>query len=276
MSETCFSNLPNFREVGGGKLVNKDGDKVKAGVLYRSSRTDFLTQEEVNTFLGFGFKSIIDMRNRSEFERADGAKLLGNFYEPFVLKRGDATPLKPSFRWGRRLKKDMKTAEKQKGDAGDSQFIGKRYMTNLLTRPFFLHMFYKVNVICRYLSLILLGIDWLIGSHFFAKYFAWHIINSQSLADQYVDMLEYGKYVIKDILQLMLSENNLPTVIHCAHGKDRTGVVVAVVLACIDVDEEDIFADYAESEVYYMWYLTVCMQKIYLTIFALIIVSNEA
>ena len=189
------------------------------------------------------------MRNKSEFERADGEKLLGNYYEPLVLKGDGAHPLKPSYRWGGKLKKSMREAEKQKKNSTDSKWVGKRYMANLLSREFFMHMFYKVNFISRYASLILLAIDWLIGTHLFTKYFAWAVVNRLTLHDQYVAMLEHGKYMVRNILNLLLDKNNLPIVINCAHGKDRTGVVVAVILACLDVSEEDIASDYAQSEV---------------------------
>jgi hypothetical protein len=40
-----------------------------------------------------------------------------------------------------------------------------------------------------------------------------------------------------------------PTLFHCAAGKDRTGVVAAVVLSLLGVDEEAIVADYLRSAV---------------------------
>lgn len=249
MSHESFPNLPNFREVGGGRLVNKDGKRVRSGVLYRASRTDFLTEEEIKTFLGFGFKTIIDMRTKSEFERADGEKLLGRYYEPLILKSDGTHPFTPSYRWGGKLKKSMREVAKQKKKSPDAKWAGKRYLASLFSRDFFLHMFYKVNFISRYFSLILLAIDWFIGTHFFPKYFSWILVNSQTLPEQYVYMLEYSKKMIRNILNLLLDEENLPVIINCTHGKDRTGVVVAVILACLDVSEQDITNDYTESKV---------------------------
>ena len=40
----------------------------------------------------------------------------------------------------------------------------------------------------------------------------------------------------------------VPTLIHCAHGKDRTGVVCAVVLHVCGADVEAIASDYALSD----------------------------
>jgi RNA polymerase sigma-70 factor (ECF subfamily) len=39
-----------------------------------------------------------------------------------------------------------------------------------------------------------------------------------------------------------------PTLVHCTAGKDRTGLVIAVLLAAAGVDREDIIADYARTQ----------------------------
>jgi protein tyrosine/serine phosphatase len=40
---------------------------------------------------------------------------------------------------------------------------------------------------------------------------------------------------------------NLPAVVHCTVGKDRTGIVVAVLLDALGVEHQQIVADYAET-----------------------------
>ena len=42
----------------------------------------------------------------------------------------------------------------------------------------------------------------------------------------------------------------LPALVHCSAGKDRTGIVVALVLAALGVPDEVIAADYALSARY--------------------------
>ena len=68
------------------------------------------------------------------------------------------------------------------------------------------------------------------------------------LADRYVDMLESGAPAIRDVLCALAREENLPAVFFCAAGKDRTGVVAALVLSLLGVADETIAADYALSE----------------------------
>jgi protein tyrosine/serine phosphatase len=44
-----------------------------------------------------------------------------------------------------------------------------------------------------------------------------------------------------------IAEGPGPVIVHCAAGKDRTGVVVALALACVGVPQEAIVADYVAT-----------------------------
>jgi protein-tyrosine phosphatase len=46
------------------------------------------------------------------------------------------------------------------------------------------------------------------------------------------------------ILTDLADESRLPAVFHCAAGKDRTGIVAALLLSVLGVPEEDILDDY--------------------------------
>jgi protein-tyrosine phosphatase len=48
----------------------------------------------------------------------------------------------------------------------------------------------------------------------------------------------------------LTSEEAFPALVHCTAGKDRTGVVIALILAVLGVPDELIAADYALSAVY--------------------------
>jgi len=57
---------------------------------------------------------------------------------------------------------------------------------------------------------------------------------------------EYGKRLVNS-LELIADRNNHPLVFHCSAGKDRTGVLAAMLLAATGVIDEDIVRDYALS-----------------------------
>jgi protein tyrosine/serine phosphatase len=67
------------------------------------------------------------------------------------------------------------------------------------------------------------------------------------LADRYVAMLEQGADAIVTALSTVADAERLPLVFHCSAGKDRTGVLAAVILSVLGVSDDDIAADYALS-----------------------------
>ncbi len=65
-----------------------------------------------------------------------------------------------------------------------------------------------------------------------------------NLSDRYFLLAEVAKAPIARVLQA-LAESDAPAVYHCAAGKDRTGVLSAVILGLLGVPDDVIVADYA-------------------------------
>ena len=57
-------------------------------------------------------------------------------------------------------------------------------------------------------------------------------------------MLQNAGNLIAEALTTMADSGNLPAVFHCTAGKDRTGVLAAIVLGVLGVDDEQIMDDY--------------------------------
>ncbi|GIH05004.1 phosphotyrosine protein phosphatase [Rhizocola hellebori] len=68
---------------------------------------------------------------------------------------------------------------------------------------------------------------------------------SAYLAGVYLGM--HAADVVK-VLRILAQEATGPAVLHCAGGRDRTGVVVALLLSLVGVGDAEIAADYAETE----------------------------
>ena len=67
------------------------------------------------------------------------------------------------------------------------------------------------------------------------------------LSSTYVEMLDTaGAHVVRAI-EALASPGGLPAIVHCTAGKDRTGVLIALVLGLLGVDDELIVEDYALS-----------------------------
>lgn len=64
------------------------------------------------------------------------------------------------------------------------------------------------------------------------------------LSASYLDMTEQGAAAIATAFELLAVRTRLPAVFHCSAGKDRTGVLAALVLAALGVDDDQIAVDY--------------------------------
>ncbi|MDQ3385652.1 MAG: tyrosine-protein phosphatase [Actinomycetota bacterium] len=64
------------------------------------------------------------------------------------------------------------------------------------------------------------------------------------LSTHYLRMLDEGAGAIAAAFEILASPARLPAVFHCSAGKDRTGVVAALVLAVLGVPDDVIAADY--------------------------------
>lgn len=70
------------------------------------------------------------------------------------------------------------------------------------------------------------------------------------LVETYRHILDERQEQVSDILHMLAAPGGMPAVIHCTAGKDRTGVIVALILALIGVPPATIIADYALSSRY--------------------------
>ena len=67
------------------------------------------------------------------------------------------------------------------------------------------------------------------------------------VASRYALMVSEGAPALTGAFAALASGGSLPAVFHCSAGKDRTGVLSALILAFLGVPDETIVADYALS-----------------------------
>ncbi|MFF8597637.1 tyrosine-protein phosphatase [Streptomyces sp. NPDC015232] len=67
------------------------------------------------------------------------------------------------------------------------------------------------------------------------------------LADRFAEVALDGAVELRRALEVIAAAEG-PVVFHCAAGKDRTGLLAALVLALLDVPDEDVVADFALTE----------------------------
>jgi protein-tyrosine phosphatase len=66
--------------------------------------------------------------------------------------------------------------------------------------------------------------------------------------EMYRRMLEVAGPVLARILAFLVSDGHTPALLHCAAGKDRTGIATSVLLAVAGVERDAIVADYLATE----------------------------
>ena len=67
------------------------------------------------------------------------------------------------------------------------------------------------------------------------------------LASTYVDMLDEAGAMVAAAIDVIADPANQPAIFHCTAGKDRTGVLSAILLGLLGVPDEVIIEDYALS-----------------------------
>jgi protein-tyrosine phosphatase len=72
--------------------------------------------------------------------------------------------------------------------------------------------------------------------------------NPNAMADRYREMLDAAPESVAEALAVLSDPSAYPALVHCTAGKDRTGILTAIVLGVLGVADDTIVADYALSE----------------------------
>ena len=67
---------------------------------------------------------------------------------------------------------------------------------------------------------------------------------ADNLVEDYMRQIDVNADSVVSALRLIADPANRPVFIHCTAGKDRTGIVIAMLLSLLRVDDEVIVADY--------------------------------
>ncbi|XWX05607.1 tyrosine-protein phosphatase (plasmid) [Aggregatilineales bacterium SYSU G02658] len=67
----------------------------------------------------------------------------------------------------------------------------------------------------------------------------------------YIQMVDNQRQSLAALYREWMQPENLPALVHCSAGKDRTGVAVALLLLVLGVPEEVVLADYSHTNDFY-------------------------
>ena len=69
----------------------------------------------------------------------------------------------------------------------------------------------------------------------------------QAISRKNLELLENSGLQVKSLMHLLIHNTDGATLLHCSLGKDRTGLVFALLLLFLDVPEAFILKDYSLS-----------------------------
>ena len=78
----------------------------------------------------------------------------------------------------------------------------------------------------------------------------------------YLDMVDTSHSRIRKVFEILTNKENLPVLIHCRAGKDRTGFMCAIIQLALDVATENIFSDYLLTNQYFFPQISRTLQRL--------------
>jgi protein tyrosine/serine phosphatase len=260
-------SICNFRDVGG--LRSSDGMfAVRRRFLYRSSNLTDGVKDDLDCLVQiFGVKTVVDLRNGSEVKayiphakKHAGDKFF-DYREVFIPVRADVDP--GTGMWSLSVPR-----------SGAALFRRKREATAPEMRPWLQRLLPAMPATREEREEILKGriaisvdagtrtvlslVPWwmwivvfLMGALFMIKQASNIVVKNtcQRIGplELYKRMIRLQGPEIRCVFELLSNPQNYPIVLSCSLGKDRTGVVVALVMLGLGVRESDIIEDYARS-----------------------------
>jgi protein-tyrosine phosphatase len=70
----------------------------------------------------------------------------------------------------------------------------------------------------------------------------------QVAGDRYLEILAESRPCFEGLFEILSNEANFPAAYYCAAGKDRTGMVTAILLRALGVSDDQIIIDYALTQ----------------------------
>ncbi|XP_060084806.1 uncharacterized protein LOC132564143 [Ylistrum balloti] len=234
-----ITSIHNFRPVGA-----QNGIECKR-FLFRSSRPDLLHADEVEEFMDLGINSIIDLRSHQEFLFVDGNKYLQKkgLYTTCIVDLPKKRNYRPAEEVSYTVNRDL-----MRNENGSS--ARNHYLINFYEKEYIISIIKRAPWYAKILSVFVFLFDVIFRTHFYylVRLFAYFVLNPAGLAGTYIDILELSQTSICAALKLLTKKENLPALINCAHGKDRTGITSALILLLLGETIENVIEDYTMSE----------------------------
>lgn len=215
--------IPNFRELGGYSTNSSKSPSVRRDIIYRCGDPSRVTPNGIKTLQELRISHAFDLRSESEIQRSKDAGR-GGPIEWVSCKR----VFVPVFRSEDYSPEGIAARYKDYSTGGPE--VGQPIPSVLPSN----------------------GVDEL-----FLKNFA-----TQGFTRAYSDIMDNAPGAYGTILRHLAHEPEKPIIIHCTAGKDRTGVLCALILSLCGVDDETVSYEYSLTELGLAQYKEQIMQHL--------------
>lgn len=259
-----LENIANFRTLGGLPIENSNR-VIKHKMIYRSAAPTYASEADKCYLLDkLDIMTLIDFRTTYETKNLNfGKRKYEDNFLSFSVKKECSTSeidkidhskeelIMEDYTCYSAIRKIYKgtprVGERRKSSIG---LIRKRYSIPLINDPFFMDGVYPnapsgVKLKCNCARYLLPS-----GSEKVSAYFLMKHLNDLGLFEMYRLTLEFTRREILTIFRILKCMDNYPVSIFCSLGKDRTGMITALLLSCLGVPRDIIIEDYHETEVH--------------------------
>ena len=216
-----FHALLNFRDVGATVNGQLSRRILREGMLFRAARPDEATLADRDRLRShYAIRTVMDLRTKTEHVKA-ARKRRRDAAIPALLQTNDAL--------AGPVKIDGIDYREVKITGGGFE----KFMLSQLCWSSFLKLICLYVVGCRMQAIAVLGRE---------------VMQPRGLLGLGRDTLDASGPEVAAGLDSLLGADGLPILIHCTQGKDRTGIMIVLVLLICDVPVEAIQYDYHLSD----------------------------
>ncbi|EXJ81482.1 hypothetical protein A1O3_07775 [Capronia epimyces CBS 606.96] len=219
-----FDNLLNFRDVGAHVNASVGTEVLKTGLLFRSARPDEASaSDRARLVHQYRIKTILDLRSTTEHINA-------------AKKRSSVSPVTQS----------AAVTGSNAAITEHAEIPGIHYARiNLNGKGFERHLIWQLKYTSLAKLVLLMALGYRTeGISVIGK----ELMLPRGLTGLGIDTLDHSGPEIKEVFNVLAASSRWPVLVHCTQGKDRTGLVVLLILLLCKVDLETISRDYVRSE----------------------------
>ncbi|KAI9030071.1 protein-tyrosine phosphatase-like protein [Phycomyces nitens] len=220
--------LLNFRDIS--RSISPE-NRLVSGMVFRSASLDTLCIKDIEKMIEcYDIRTIIDLRSRNKKENSC-PPICKVFPETSL---GQVTLANQSFKEKSSHQEPLTIPQRQ---SYRIDFVGKGFQRSCVWKA------------CSFrLKLKLIALIAIQQHDKAAVWVGRKIMTPMGVATMYQHFVTNCQTEILSVLRIFVDSSKYPILVHCTHGKDRTAIVIALVLSILNVSRDSIIEDYVQTQ----------------------------